>query len=126
MISNLLLFVGAAAVAFWGAMHIAKTRPVVAGFEPLSQDNRYVLQMEWLVEGVALIFTAVLVAAATLLLGRGTAGARLVYGMSIVFLMAMTVVSLLTGAKASLLPYKLCAPIFTTAAVLIYLGGFAL
>lgn len=126
MIANLLLFIGAAAVAFWGGMHIAKTRPVVAGFEPLSDDNRYVLKMEWLVEGVALIFAATLVAAATLFLGPDTAGAKLVYGVSIGFLLTMAVVSLFTGAKASLLPYKLCAPIFTSAAVLIFVGGFAL
>lgn len=126
MIPSLLLFAAAAAVAFWGSMHIAKTRPVVSGFEPLSKDNRYVLQMEWLVEGVALIFAAVLVASATLLLGPEAPGSRLIYGVSIGFLLTMALVSLLTGAKASLLPYKLCAPIFTGAAVLIFLGGFAL
>lgn len=126
MLPSVLLFVAAAAVAVWGGMHIVKTRPVVAGFEPLSDDNRYVLKMEWLIEGVALIFVAVLVASATWLLGLDTAGSRLIYGTSIGFLLTMSVVSLFTGAKASPLPYKLCAPIFTSAAVLIFIGGFAL
>jgi len=43
--------------------------------------------------------------------------------MSSGFLLAMAVVSLFTGARASLLPYKLCAPIFTTAAILVLVGG---
>jgi len=123
-ISSLFLFAGSIAVAFWGAMHIAKTRPVVAGFEPLTADNRYVLEMEWIVEGVALVFTAILVASATLFLDRYAPGAKLIYGMSVGFLLTMAAVSLFTGARASLLPYKLCAPIFATAAVLIWMGGF--
>ncbi len=126
MLSNLLLYVGASAVALWGAMHIAKTRPVVAGFEPLTDDNRYVLQMEWIVEGVSLIFAATLVASSTLTLGPEAPGSRLIYGMAIGFLLTMAGVSLFTGARASPLPYKLCAPIFATAALLIFLGGFGL
>jgi len=126
VIPDLLLFLASAALAFWGGMHIAKTRPVVAGFEPLTDDNRYVLKMEWLVEGVALIFVAILLAAVTLVLGAESPGSRLVYGLSIGFLLTMSAVSLLTGAKASLLPYKLCAPIFASAAVMIFLGGLLL
>ena len=44
--------------------------------------------------------------------------------MSSGFLLAMAVVSLFAGARASLLPYKLCAPIFASAAALIILGAF--
>ena len=40
------------------------------------------------------------------------------------FLITMSLVSLFTGARASPLPYKLCAPIFASAAALIGLGGF--
>lgn len=126
MLSRVLLFFAAAAIALWGVMHIAKTGPVVAGFEPLADDNRYVLKMEWIVEGVALLFGAVLVAAATVTLGPGTPGAALIYAMTAAFLLTMAVVSLFTGARASPLPYKLCAPIFTSSALLIILGGFVL
>jgi hypothetical protein len=45
MLSYVLLLLGSAAVAFWGIMHLVKTRPVVAGFEPLTDDNRHVLRM---------------------------------------------------------------------------------
>ena len=40
MISELLMFLASPALAFWGGMHIAKERPVVAGCEPLSDDDR--------------------------------------------------------------------------------------
>jgi hypothetical protein len=85
MLSYVLLFLGCAAVAFWGIMHLVKTRPVVAGFEPLSDDNRYVLRMEWIVEGVALVFVASLVASVTIVQGAEASGSRLVYGMSGLF-----------------------------------------
>jgi hypothetical protein len=32
------------------------TRAVAAGFEPVSLDNRRILVMEWIAEGVTLIF----------------------------------------------------------------------
>jgi hypothetical protein len=125
MLSYVLLFLGSAAVAFWAVMHLTKTRPVVAGFEPLSDDNRHVLRMEWIVEGVALLFVAALVAVVTVLQSPGGTGSGLVYAMSGGFLLTMAVVSLFTGARASLLPYELCAPIFTSAALLILIGGWA-
>jgi len=124
MLSYVLLLLGAASVAVWGIMHLVKTGPVVAGFEPLTDDNRHALRMEWIVEGVALVFVAALVAVTAGLLGPGGRGAGIVFGMSATFLIAMAIVSLFTGARASPLPYKLCAPIFAGSAVLILLGGF--
>ncbi len=124
MLSYLLLFLGAAAVAFWGIAHLVKTGPVVAGFEPLTDDNRHVLRMEWVVEGVALVFVAALIATTAAIRGPRAPGAGLVFGMSAGFLAAMAVVSLFTGARASPLPYKLCAPIFASAALLVFAGGF--
>jgi hypothetical protein len=50
-------------------------------------------------------------------------GTTNVYRMSALLLLAMAAVSLFTGAKASVLPYKLCAPIFGTAAALILTGS---
>jgi len=123
MVSYALILLGAFTVAVWGIMHLIKTRPVVAGFEPLSDDNRHVLRMEWIVEGVALIFVSVLVATITLAQEPSAASSKLVYLMSSAFLLTMAVVSLFTGARASLLPYKLCAPIFAGSAILIGVGS---
>lgn len=125
MLPYLLLLAGSALTAFWGVMHLVKTGPVVGGFEPLSDDNRHVLRMEWILEGVTLLFVAELVSAFTLWHGPDAPGSALVFRMSALLLLVMAAVSLFTGAKASPLPYKLCAPIFTTAAALILFGSFA-
>ena len=109
MLAKVLLVMASAVVALWGIMHIAKTRAVVAGFEPLTDDNRHVLRMEWIIEGVALTFVSALVLGATFILGVQTPGAKFVYIMSVTFLLVLALVSLFTGAKASPLPYKLCA-----------------
>jgi hypothetical protein len=114
---DILLYTGSAAIAFWGVMHIAKTRAVVAGFEPLSRDNRLVLTMEWILEGITLCFIAALVSAVTLLAGSETSVAAIVYIVSALMMIVMAGVSLFTGARAAPLPYKLCPPIFTSVGV---------
>jgi hypothetical protein len=124
MLPYVLLFTAAAMIALWGTMHLVKTSPVVAGFEPLTDDNRHVLKMEWILEGVTLCFVAALILVVTLRLGPDNLGSTIVYWMSALLLLAMAVVSLFTGARASPLPYKLCAPIFATAAALILAGSF--
>ncbi len=118
-----LLYVGAAIAGFWGVMHILKTRPVIAGFEPLSDDNRRILTMEWILEGVLLCFIAALVAVVAWFAGAHEPVAVLVYRGSAVLLLVMAGISLFTGSRTSQLPYKLCPPIFTACAILILLGG---
>ena len=48
---------------------------------------------------------------------------RVVYWLSFVMLNTLSVVSLFTGFKVNLLPFKLCPVIFTTASILIVVGG---
>jgi hypothetical protein len=123
MLGDVLLFTGSAALAVWGAMHIVVTRPVVNGYGPLSDDNRLVLTMEWILEGVTLCFIAALVTAVTLLAGPETSVANLVYRASGLMLIAMAGVSLFTGARASPLPFKLCPLIFSSVAVLYFVAS---
>jgi len=123
MLKDIMLYTGAAALVFWGVMHIAKTRPVVAGFEPLSADNRRVLIMEWILEGMTLCFIGALVATITLMPGSSEPTARFVYRGSALMLLAMAGVSLFTGARASPLPYKLCPPIFASVGVLFLIAS---
>ena len=122
--SDILLYLGSAMIAVWGAMHIVKTRGIVAGFGPFSEDNRLVLTMEWILEGVTLCFIAALVTAVTVVAGSGDPVATLVYRASGVMMLVMAAVSLFTGARASPLPYKLCPPIFTSVAVLYLVASF--
>jgi hypothetical protein len=79
--------------------------------------------MEWIIEGVSLIFIAVIVAAVTSI-DHTSAISRTVYWISFVMLNTLSVISLLTGFKVSLVPFKLCPVIFTTASILILLGSY--
>lgn len=117
-----LLYTGAAIVIVWGIAHIAiLTRSIVNGFGPISADNRRILLMEWLMEGVLLIFIGVLVVLVTSLTSDSEQSAIIVYQMCASVLVIMASISLFTGARTTILPMKLCPLIFLTAAGLFFL-----
>ena len=56
-----LMLVGGAVCIVWGGAHLVPTRKVVAGFGELSTDNRRLLAMEWIAEGLTLCFVGAFV-----------------------------------------------------------------
>ncbi|MGD9179975.1 MAG: hypothetical protein PVF26_13645 [Desulfobacterales bacterium] len=122
MMNLMLLYLGSGLTVIWGVAHLFPTKSVVQGFGEISIDNKRIITMEWIIEGLALIFIGVLVAAATVIDPSNTV-ATAVYFISALMLLVMAVVSLFTGFKISFLPFKLCPFIFTTSAVLILIGG---
>lgn len=118
----LLLYAGSTIVILWGIAHVAiPTRSVVDGFGPLSTDNKHILLMEWLMEGVLLIFIGVLVLFVAHVAPESNRTAEVVYQLSAIVLVVMAGISLFTGARTAILPMKLCPPIFVTAATLFFL-----
>ncbi len=117
------IYLGAGLTILWGITHLFPTRNVVAGFGEISPDNRHIITMEWLVEGVALIFTGVLVAGVTYLDPLSQVS-QLVYLFVVLFLGVMALISLFTGFKVKMIPFKLCPLIFGLSAVLIVFGAF--
>jgi hypothetical protein len=115
------LYLGGALTALWGTAHLFPTKSVVAGFGEISADNRHIISMEWIIEGVALIFIGILVAVVTIIDATSPVSAA-VYGLSVIVLLALAMISVLTGYKVNFLPFKLCPFIFTGSAVLILLG----
>ena len=122
MINQILLYLGSFFLFFWGIAHLFPTKSVVEGFGNISLDNRRIITMEWIIEGLALIFIAVVVASVTYL-DYTSVISRTVYWLSFVMLNTLSVVSLFTGFKVNFLPFKLCPVIFTTASVLIAVGS---
>jgi len=106
---------------FWGVAHLLPTAAVVRGFGDISPDNKRILTMEWIVEGVALVFIGALVATVTAV-DHSSAAARAVYILCIIVLDVLAGVSLLTGFRVGMLPFKLCPVIFTAASILILAG----
>lgn len=122
MINLALLFMGAALTALWGIAHLFPTGSVVKGFGTLSADNKNIITMEWIVEGVSLIFIGILVAIVTIIDPQNPVSTA-VYFLSSSGLIVLALVSLFTGFKVKFLPFRLCPFIFTASAVLILIGG---
>jgi hypothetical protein len=119
--NQVLIYIGAGLTALWGISHLFPTKNVVAGFGEISEDNRHIITMEWIVEGVALIFIGALVATVTVV-DPTSAVTRAVYWVAFIGLNVLSVVSLFTGAKVDFIMFKLCPVIFTGSSILILLG----
>jgi hypothetical protein len=122
MIQLVLLYVGAGLTSFWGIAHLFPTKSVVEGFGEITLDNRRIITMEWIIEGVSLIFMGLLVAAVTFI-DPLSAVSKAVYVLSIMGLIALAIVSVFTGYKVNFIPFKFCPFIFAGSAVLIFVGG---
>lgn len=123
MTNQILAYVGAAFVAFWGIAHLFPTKGTVAGFGDITEDNRNIITMEWIIEGVALIFIGALVATVTFV-DVVSPVTRAVYWLVFIMLNVLSVISLFTGFKVNFVPFKLCPVIFTTTSILILLGVY--
>jgi len=122
-VNQVLLYLASATTGVWGIAHLYATRGVVSGFGDLSSDNRRIITMEWIVEGVALISTAAFVAVATAIQPEALVS-RAVYVVAISTLVLLAVVSLFTGFRIKFLPFRLCPFIFGGSAALIAWGAW--
>ena len=118
-----LLYTAAAISGLWGIAHLFATRGVVAGFGDLSNDNRRIITMEWIVEGVALLSMASFIVVATTIHPESTVSSA-VYAVAIGTLVALAIISLFTGFKIAFLPFRLCPFIFALSATLIAIGAW--
>ena len=115
------IYVGAALPFIWGVAHLFPTGSIVRGFGEISADNRRIIAMEWIIEGITLIFIGTLVAIVTVIEPVNIL-ATTVYVSSSACLMVLAAVSLFTGYQIRFLPFRLCPYIFTTSAALILAG----
>jgi hypothetical protein len=119
-----LAYAAAALVALWGVAHAIPTRRVIAGFEPIEPANRLVLIQEWLAEAFTMWGIAAIVVAATLA-GADTSVAAWVYRAAAGLLFALAMMTAATGARTSVIWFKICPVLLTTSAILLVIAGFA-
>ena len=117
-----LLYIGSIVIILWGIAHIIPTKAIVNGFGEISEDNRKVLTMELIAEGLTLIFLGVLPLLVTLSVGVQDRTAGIVYLACAVMLLVMAVLTAVTGGRTPTIWYKLCPVIKTVVAVLFILG----
>jgi hypothetical protein len=121
---DVLAYIAAGLVAMWGVAHAVPTAQVLAGFEPITADNRRVVLQEWLAEAFTMWGTAALVIAVTAVATTSAATAW-AYRASAGLLVALAVLTSLTGARTKVVWFKICPALLTVAAVLLLVASFS-
>jgi len=119
----ILLYIASAMTGIWGVAHLFATKGVVNDFGDITTDNRRIITMEWIVEGVTLLSIAAFVGITTFIQPKAPVSCG-VYIVAIFTLAAFAIVSLFTGFRIAFLPFRLCPFIFGLSAVLIGAGAW--
>jgi hypothetical protein len=115
--AEFLAYVVAAVIGLWGISHAIPTRQVVAGFEPTSTDNHRVILQEWLAEALTMWGLAALIVVVTAIDGEA-AVTNAVYRVVAGLLVAIGVLTALTGARTRVVWFKVCPVLLSTTAAL--------
>jgi hypothetical protein len=121
--SAILLYIGSIIIILWGIAHIIPTKAIVNGFGAISEDNKKIITMELISEGLTLIFLGVLVLLVTIIAGAQSQAAYIVYLACTVMLLIMAILTVMTGARTPAIWYKICPAVKTIVAVLFILGS---
>jgi hypothetical protein len=122
MTNEILIYIGSAIIILWGIAHLIPTKAIVKGFGDISADNKKIIAMETIAEGLTLIFLGVLPLLLTLMSDSDVIVNRTIF-ICAVMLLAMALLTLFTGARTSVIWYKICPAVKTAAAVLFILGS---
>ena len=123
MTNDLLLYAGAIVIIFWGVAHIVPTKNVVHDFGSISEDNKQIITQEWIAEGLTMVFIGLLVLFITFFEESDNSVSLLVYRLSALMLIIMAGLTLLTGARTSILPMKICPFVKIAVATMLFLGS---
>ena len=119
---DVLAYVAAGITGLWGVAHAIPTRQVLAGFAPITVDNRRVLLQEWLSEAVTMWAIAVLVVVVTAV-ATDTQVTAWVYRIAAGLLVVLATLTAFTGARTRVLWFKICPALLTTSATLLLLAS---
>lgn len=106
--SQVLAYLAGGIVGLWGLAHAIPTRNVLAGFDQVSTDNRRIVLQEWLAEAFTMWATAAAIIVATFLGGPPSSVAHAVYGVAAGLLVALAILTSLTGARTPVVWFKVC------------------
>ena len=123
--SEALAYIAAGIVFFWGVSHIMPTRQVVAGFGDISTDNRHIITMEWVAEGLSFIFVAALIVAVTWSSAAAESAEDLVYRVIPGFLLTIGVWTAMTGARTGVIWFKMCPVVMTVSSILLVIASLS-
>jgi hypothetical protein len=122
MTNEIWIYTGSAIIILWGIAHIIPTKAIVKGFGDISADNKKIIAMETIAEGLTLIFLGVLPLLLTLMSERDVIVNRTIF-ICAIMLLVMAFLTLFTGARTSVIWYKICPAVKAAVAVLFILGS---
>jgi len=120
---DVLAYVAAVLVGLWGVAHAIPTSRVVAGFGPITTDNRRVLVQEWLAEAFTMWGLAAVVIVSTAIGDGASTVADWVYRAVAALLVALAVLTGLTGARTPVIWFKVCPILLSVSAVLLLVAS---
>jgi Na+-transporting NADH:ubiquinone oxidoreductase subunit NqrD len=113
-----LIYIGCIILIIWGIAHIIPIKSIIKGFGEISADNKKVLVMSYVGEGLTLIFLGIL---PLLILTGGwplSVNGLFVYRAEAIFLLVLAVWTLVTGGRMPTIWYKICPAVKTAVALL--------
>ena len=113
-----LSYLASAVLIAWGTAHLVPTRAVAASFGDITLDNRRILVMEWVAEGTTHISLGARRSHDSSR-GRGRPGARLVYRVVAVVLVALAALTAATGSRTPVIWFRVCPYVLSGAAALL-------
>jgi hypothetical protein len=108
-----LAYLAAAILIAWGVAHLMPTQAVAASFGAISLDNRRILVMEWVAEGITHISIGALVLLATAIDGAADATTQLLYVVSAVVLVVLAALTAATGSRTRVIWFRVCPFVLT-------------
>jgi hypothetical protein len=119
---QVLAYTASVLIGVWGIAHAVPTKRVVAGFAPITADNRRVLTQEWLAESFTMWGMAVVVIAVTAA-SHDTRVTAIVYQVVAGLLVALAVLTALTGARTPIVWFKVCPVLLASSAALLFVAS---
>jgi hypothetical protein len=96
---------------------------VLNGFEPVTQANRRIILQEWLAEAFTMWGIATMVIIATAVGGSGAAVSLWIYRAAAGLLIALAVLTGVTGARTPVVWFKICPVLLTGSALLLIIAS---
>lgn len=122
--SAVLAYLSAALIIAWGTAHAIPTRKVLAGFSPITADNRCIIQQEWLAEAITMWGLAGVIIAATAPGGTPADTRAWVYRAASALLIALAALTGLTGARTPVIWFKICVVLLSATAAMLLIASF--
>lgn len=122
-VSETLAWIAAVTSTAWGVGHIIPTRNVVAGFGSISEHNRRIITMEWVAEGLTLIFLGVLIGLVTVVGSEDQSLVDAVYVATAVMFIVIGAWTAMTAARGGIIFFRLCPFVMGSGALLLLIAA---